>query len=101
MLERSRHEIAAKRGGGVLSYEVHGYREDGRTIVTRFSFAYINQDLCALDNGRVLGFDNAHGTVHRHSYGTVAPVGIGDSYEATLERFERELNEILPRRRGG
>ncbi len=56
--------------------------------------AYINHALCQVDNGRVLGFDNAHGYHHRHYMGKIEPVKYM-SYEATLERFQQEWLEIV------
>lgn len=62
----------SKSGGGLLSYEVWGFREKGRTVVTRYNLAYINDEIFRGDNGRVLGFDNAHGRHHRHFMGVVS-----------------------------
>jgi len=45
-------------------------------------------------NGRVLGFDNAHGYHHRHFMGKVEPV-IFESYEAQLERFQQEFYALI------
>jgi hypothetical protein len=42
---------------------------------------------CKLDNGRVVGYDNAHGYHHRHLMGHVAPIEFV-SYEDVEERFE-------------
>ena len=42
-----------------------------------------------LQNRRGLGFDNAHGFHHRHFMGKVEAVRF-QSYEATMERFQRE-----------
>lgn len=61
LLEQERFELKPKSGGGLLSYEVWGYREQGKTVVTRYNLAYINHAIYRGDNGRVLGFDNAHG----------------------------------------
>ncbi len=47
-----------------------------------------------MDNGRVLGFDNAHGYHHRHDKGDVEAVEFV-SYEATLERFQQEWLAIV------
>jgi len=33
--------------------------------VTRYNLAYINHSICQVDNGRVLGFDNAHNYQYR------------------------------------
>jgi DNA polymerase V len=53
-------ELKQKSGGGLLSYEVWGYQERGKTVVTRYNLAYVNHSVCHVDNGRVLGFENAH-----------------------------------------
>jgi len=39
---------------------------DAKGKVVRYNLAYINHDIFQRDNGRVLGYDNAHGTHHRH-----------------------------------
>lgn len=62
---------------------------NGTTKVTRYNLAYINPLVHAGDNGRVLGFDNAHGYHHRHFMGQVDAVDFVN-YEATVERFQLE-----------
>jgi hypothetical protein len=94
LLEKERFELKPKSGGGLLSYEVWGYKNQGKTVITRYNLAYINHDIFAGDNGRVLGFDNAHGYHHRHFMGQVEPVEF-ESYEATLERFQQEWLRIV------
>jgi hypothetical protein len=94
LLERETFHPKASNGGGILSYEVWGCIEGGKTIVTRYNLAYINRLICQKDNGRVLGFDNAHNYHHRHFMGKVAPVEFV-CYEETLERFGREWQEIV------
>ena len=99
LLEQERFELKPKSGGGLLSYEVWGYVAQGKTIVTRYNLAYINHAIYRGDNGRVLGFDNAHAYHHRHCMGQVEAVEFV-SYEATLERFQREWLEIVKQTRG-
>jgi hypothetical protein len=99
LLEQERFELKLKSGGGLLSYEVRGYRESGKTVVTRYNLAYINHEMFQRDNGRVLGFDNAHGYHHRHYMGVVEPFAFV-SYEATLDRFQQEWMESIKRLRG-
>lgn len=94
LLEQERYELRPKSGGGLLSFEVWGYQQKGATVVTRYNLAYINHSICNRDNGRVLGFDNAHGYHHRHYMGDVQAVGF-ISYEATLERFQLEWQAIV------
>jgi len=83
----------------LLSYEVWGYEEEGRCVVTRYNLAYINHSMHQGDNGRVLGFDNAHDYHQRHYMGEVQAVEF-ISYEATLERFQQERVEIVKLNRG-
>ena len=94
LLEQERFELKPKSGGGSLSYEVWGFRDPGKTIVTRYNLAHINRAIFRGDHGRVLGFDNAHAYHHRHFMGKVEAVEF-ESYEATLERFQRECLEIV------
>jgi hypothetical protein len=94
LLERERFELKPKSGGGILSYEVWGSPQRGDAVVTRYNLAYINHEMHTGDKGRVLGFDNAHGYHHRHYLGRIEHVEFL-SYEATLERFQREWQEII------
>jgi len=99
LLEQERYELKQKSGGGVLRFEVWGHVENGKTVVTRYNIAYINHAICRKDNGRVLGYDNAHGYHHRHYMGDVEPVDYV-SYEDTSERFQKEWSEIVGSMRG-
>ena len=97
LLEQERFELKPKSGGGLLSYEIWGYVEKGKSIVTRYNLAYINHAIFRADNGRVLGFDNAHDYHHRHFMGEINAVEFV-SYEATQERFQQEWLEIINQR---
>lgn len=99
LLEQERFELKSKSGGGLLSYEVWGAVEGGKTVVTRYNLAYINHAIYQGDNGRVLGFDNAHNYHHRHYMGEIEVVEF-ISYEATQERFQQEWLEIVNQTRG-
>jgi hypothetical protein len=66
---------------------------DAEGVVTRYSLAYIDPSLFADDNGRVLGYDNAHGHHHRHYCGAVTPVDY-KGYRRLSSRFEREVREL-------
>jgi hypothetical protein len=99
LLEQERFELKSKSGGGLLSYEVWGYVAGGKTVVTRYNLAYINHAIHRSDNGRVLGFDNAHGYHHRHCMGEIEAVEFV-SYEATLDRFQQEWLGIVNQTRG-
>jgi len=80
------------RGFGILREEV--WINDKREIV-RYNLAFLLPYLSSVDNGRILGFDNAHGIHERHFLGEVEPVKF-KGYAATAERFYREA-EVLRR----
>jgi hypothetical protein len=99
LLQRERFEPTKKSGGGILSYEAWGYQENNRTVVTRYNLAYINHAIYSGDNGRVLGFDNAHGYHHRHHMGKVEAVTF-ESYEDQLNRFQEEWQALMKQLHG-
>ena len=81
--------LAGKRRGAILKMEVW-YEADE---VVKYSLAYINTRICALDNGRVLGYDASHGNHHRHFMGEVEEIEFR-GYEDVLLRFQRELEQL-------
>jgi hypothetical protein len=66
--------------------------------VVRYNLAFINFHLFAGDHGRVLGYDTAHGQVHRHFAGAVEAIEPA-GYDDILERFIGEVNELRTRRK--
>jgi len=78
--------LSLKNGNGVLRREVW-VDESGRVV--RYNLAYINHTMCQSDNGRVVGFDNAHGFHHRHFMGEIEPVGFV-SFEDIEARFQAD-----------
>jgi hypothetical protein len=80
-------------------YATFGYVEKGKTTVTRYNMAYINHAVCSKDNGRVLGYDNAHGYHHRHHMGSVQACDFV-SHDDTVERFQAEWVEIVNKLKG-
>lgn len=81
--------LSGKRRGAVLKEEV--WFEGDRVV--KYSLAYINPRICAVDNGRVLGYDNTHQYHHRHFRGSAEQTEF-HGYEALVTRFERELHEL-------
>jgi len=98
LLERERFELSKKSGGGILQYEAWGYQEKDKTVVTRYGIAYVNHTIFAGDNGRVLGYDNAHGYHHRHWMGSVEPFEF-KSYADVVERFQAEWQDLVKRKK--
>lgn len=82
--------LAWPRRGALLKEEVW-QDEDGKVV--RYSLAYLNPRVCGLDNGRVLGYDNAHSYHHRHFMGHVEQVEFS-TYEELNRRFFNEVHEL-------
>lgn len=78
--------LSSKRGNGVLRREVW---ENKLGEVVRYNLAYISHTIFQGDNGRVVGYDNAHGFHHRHYMGVVEPVAF-KSFEDIEERFQAD-----------
>lgn len=87
------HTISTKRGNGRLRREIW---VDKRDRVVRYNLAYINHGMFRKDNGRVIGYDNAHGEHHRHFFGQVEPVQF-ISFEEIEDRFQADWNDALRR----
>jgi hypothetical protein len=83
--------IPDRLGGGILKELVEQDVPSGK--LRHYSLAYINPLIHASDNGRVLGYDNAHGFPHRHFKGTVSPEP-HLSWEEIREKFEREWRQL-------
>ncbi len=69
-----RLHVPRAKGGGILRREVW-VDADGRVV--RYNLAYINHLIYSGDNGRVLGYDSAHGSHHRHYKGQSDASAIG------------------------
>lgn len=87
---KEEHNLSRKSGGGKLVLEVW---EDKFGNTSTYRLAYINGAIHSGDNGRVLGYDNAHGEHHRHYFGEYQVTDF-ESIEAVVERFECEWREI-------
>ena len=81
------HSIPNRRGNGQLRREV--WVDETTDQVTRYNLAYINHNIYGLDNGRVVGYDNAHGYHHRHFKGSVKAIDF-ISFEDIEARFQRD-----------
>ena len=90
VVRRRRRVRSASGSLGQISIEV---RLDEAGEVVRYNLAFINHEVCRVDHGRVLGYDNAHGFDERHWMGGAEPVQF-ESYEAVLERFLAEVTAI-------
>ena len=57
--------------------------------------AYINHLIFSGDNGRVLGYDNAHNSHHKHYFGEISEVSDFSDYQNLGKRFEQEIKEFV------
>jgi len=85
-----RHYLSKAKGGGILRRELW---VDARGRVVRYNLAYVNPLIYPGDNGRVLGYDSAHGRHHRHFRGKTNAVAC--SFGEIEARFEREWNKLV------
>jgi Family of unknown function (DUF6516) len=76
--------LSTKKGNGILRRDVW---VDEQGFVIRYNLGYINHKIFQRDNGRVVGYDNAHGFHHRHFMGVVEPVEF-KSFDDIEERFQ-------------
>ena len=92
-------DLPKERGGGTLKYAYYGFDDShGKQVITRYSIAWINHDIYSADNGRVLGYDNAHDFHHRHVMGNIEPVDFS-SFEDTFDRFTQEWQAMVQKLR--
>ena len=77
-------------GTGIFREEVW---VNANNEVVRYNLAFLLPHLFTRDNGRVLGYDNAHGIHERHYQGSVEEVPFED-YPSTAERFYKEAARI-------
>ena len=89
------HKISDKRGNGKLRREV--WVDEVADKVIRHNLAYINHSIHAGDNGRVVGYDNAHDGNHRHYFGVVEPIEFF-SFEDIEARFEQDWIALKDRK---
>lgn len=82
--------FACAGGAGILREEVW---MDERDHVVRYNLAFLLPHLFYRDNGRVLGFDNAHGRHERHFMGKAEAVEY-EGFPSTSRRFYREVEAI-------
>lgn len=83
--------LSKAKGGGMLRREIWVDHE-GRVV--RYNLAYINHRIYAGDNGRVLGYDSAHGSHHRHFKGETVAVNF-KRFERIEARFQQEWSRLM------
>ena len=82
--------VACASGPGIIRTEAW---EDEADEVVRYNLTFINHFLYPGDNGRVLGYDNAHGMHHRHFCGKVETVSVA-SFDEVEALFHAEVKKL-------
>jgi len=83
--------LSKAKDSGMLRREIW---VDGEGRVVRYNLAFINHLIYAGDNGRVLGYDSAHGIHHRHFKGKSIAVNF-KRFERIEARFQREWSRLV------
>jgi hypothetical protein len=84
-------EVSCVAGKGKVREEV--WQDTGSGRVIRYNLAFVNHFMYRGDNGRVLGYDVAHGYHHRHFMGDVEDIDF-PGYEALSKRFFKEVGAL-------
>ena len=71
------------------------WTKNAKGEIVEYSLAYIDFSIYAGDNGRVLGYDNAHGYHERHFMGNAEQI----AFTTYAEQFERFISEVRQLRR--
>jgi hypothetical protein len=88
-------EVRCAQGMGVIREEVW-QSESGEVV--RYNLAFICHQLCTVDHGWALGYDNQHDHHHRHFMGQVEPFHYA-GYEILLGRFLAEVGVLRKEKR--
>ena len=79
-----------RKRGLIVRFQVD-YSRAGNLL--RYSLSLIDLSN-SIDNGRIVGYDNAHGKHHRHYFGRVDSVEF-ESYEKLESQFEAQVRRYL------
>lgn len=90
LIEDDSFSLHKSKGNGILRRQIW---QDMRGNITRYRLAYINAYLFSGDNGRVLGYDNAHGFHHKHYFGKIETVEF-TNFEKIEKQFQHEFEVI-------
>jgi hypothetical protein len=87
-----KHFVSKKKGGGII--HIQAWENDKKEVV-KYAMAYINTNIFSNDNGRVIGYDNAHNFHHKHYFGEIFEIDDFSTFENQLNIFEQEIQEFL------
>ena len=97
-LEHRQFTSPVRCANGVLGIYSEEIWLDSSGAVVKYNLAFINHGFYNKDNGRVLGYDNAHGVHERHWMGQREPFTF-TSYAAVAARFASEVAALRKKER--
>jgi uncharacterized protein YfaT (DUF1175 family) len=83
--------VPSTKGGGIIKFEAWKSDEN----IVKYNMVYINKNITSLDNGRVLGYDNAHDFHHKHYFGEIYELDDFKDYQDLVLRFKKEIREFI------
>jgi len=86
------YETRFRCAGGIAILREEVWVDEHEAVI-RYNLAFLLPHRFQPDNGRVLGFDNAHGIHERHSMGEARKTSF-TNYAATAKRFFREAESL-------
>jgi hypothetical protein len=85
--------VRCNSGMGIIREEVWTGKDNR---IAKYNLTFIHHRLSRMDNGRVLGYDNAHGVHERHCKGEIT-IHAFTTYEALVETFLEEVRVLKGR----
>ena len=83
--------VPIQMGGGMIKFEA--WESEG--VVVKYNMVYVDPKLYVLDNGRVLGYDNAHNFHHKHYKGMIIELGDFTTYQDQVLKFREDIKEFV------
>ncbi len=83
--------IPTRKGGGIIRFEAWKFDDE----IVKYNMAYINKSITPFDNGRVLGYDNAHNFHHKHYLEKIYELDDFKDYQDLVLRFKQEIREFV------
>lgn len=80
-----------KNGSGIIKFGAWSYQNK----MIKYNMAYINKMIFPYDNGRVIGYDNAHNFHHKHYFGEIIDIDDFVNYQKLVLRFQNDLKEFI------
>ena len=83
--------VPLRVGGGIIKFEA--WQVDGKIV--KYNMVYVNKNVYPNDNGRVVGYDNAHGFHHRHYKGVIEELEDFTTYREQVLKFREDIKEFI------